>query len=240
MLLGPLPPRVPGGGRCSTRSRFTLETSAEVVARVTASCAGCDWGRTRPRGRRARRAAARRTLRAAPRPDARATGRRRTASCSVAAGSGRASRGLRVDRSTAERSARAAALPRRRRDGRRPHLRPRRAGVRAPRARADPPGAVRQRRALQRPAARSPGTKRRRDGDGRRLRYSVVFSNEDGGTPPDRLMATWGRLTDLEYVYGVELDADGRIAAARSTRAATTRSSPSPARARAASRSCTW
>jgi hypothetical protein len=45
---------------------------------------------------------------------------------------------------------------------------------------------------------------------GRRIRYSVVFSNEDGGTPPDRLMATWGRVTDIEYVYGVELDAVGR------------------------------
>jgi hypothetical protein len=47
---------------------------------------------------------------------------------------------------------------------------------------------------------------------GRRLRYSTVFSNEDGGTPPDRLLATWGRLTDLEYVYGVELESDGRVA----------------------------
>ncbi|HEU5322797.1 MAG TPA: hypothetical protein VFX28_18470, partial [Methylomirabilota bacterium] len=46
---------------------------------------------------------------------------------------------------------------------------------------------------------------------GRRLRYSVVFSHEDGGTPPDRLMATWGRVTDIEYVYGVELDAEGRV-----------------------------
>jgi hypothetical protein len=49
---------------------------------------------------------------------------------------------------------------------------------------------------------------------GRRLRYSVVFSNEDGGTPSDRLMATWGRLTDIEYVYGVELDAQGKPLAA--------------------------
>lgn len=46
---------------------------------------------------------------------------------------------------------------------------------------------------------------------GRRLRYSVIFSNEDGGTPPDRLMATWGRVTDIEYVYGVELDAQGQM-----------------------------
>lgn len=46
---------------------------------------------------------------------------------------------------------------------------------------------------------------------GTRIRYSVVFSNEDGGTPPDRLMATWGRLTDIEYVLGVELDAAGSV-----------------------------
>jgi hypothetical protein len=46
---------------------------------------------------------------------------------------------------------------------------------------------------------------------GERLRYSVVFSNEDGGTPSDRLMATWGRLTDIEYVYGVVVGADGRV-----------------------------
>lgn len=45
----------------------------------------------------------------------------------------------------------------------------------------------------------------------RELRYSVVFSHEDGGTPLDRLMATWGRATDVELVYVVELDATGRI-----------------------------
>jgi len=46
---------------------------------------------------------------------------------------------------------------------------------------------------------------------GRRLSYTVIFSNEDGGTPPDRLMATWGRVTDIELVYAVELDAAGAI-----------------------------
>ena len=50
---------------------------------------------------------------------------------------------------------------------------------------------------------------------GQRIRYSVVFSNEDGGTPADRLMATWGRLTDIEFVYGVELDAAGRVVSER-------------------------
>ncbi|HKB10569.1 MAG TPA: hypothetical protein VKD69_07940, partial [Vicinamibacterales bacterium] len=46
---------------------------------------------------------------------------------------------------------------------------------------------------------------------GRQFRYSVIFTNEDGGTATDRLMATWGRTTDIEYVYGVELDNAGRI-----------------------------
>jgi hypothetical protein len=40
---------------------------------------------------------------------------------------------------------------------------------------------------------------------GRQYRYSVIFSNEDGGTQTDRLMATWGRTTDIEFIYGVEL-----------------------------------
>jgi hypothetical protein len=46
---------------------------------------------------------------------------------------------------------------------------------------------------------------------GTRYRYSVIFSNEDGGTPADRLMATWGRTTDIEYLYSVEVDAAGAI-----------------------------
>ena len=49
---------------------------------------------------------------------------------------------------------------------------------------------------------------------GRELRYSIVFSHEDGGTPLDRLMATWGRATDIELVYAVQLEADGRVRAA--------------------------
>jgi hypothetical protein len=35
---------------------------------------------------------------------------------------------------------------------------------------------------------------------GRQYRYSVIFSIEDGGTQTDRLMATWGRTTDIEFV----------------------------------------
>jgi len=48
---------------------------------------------------------------------------------------------------------------------------------------------------------------------GRRFRYSVIFTNEDGGTETDRLMATWGRTTDIEFVYGVELDHAGQVLA---------------------------
>ena len=44
-----------------------------------------------------------------------------------------------------------------------------------------------------------------------RYRFSVIFTNEDGGTPTDRLMATWGRTTDVEYLYSVAVDASGAI-----------------------------
>ena len=40
-----------------------------------------------------------------------------------------------------------------------------------------------------------------REGDA--LVYTVVFSNEDGGTSTRALMARWGRTTDIEYVYRV-------------------------------------
>ncbi len=42
------------------------------------------------------------------------------------------------------------------------------------------------------------------------LQYSVVWSNEDGGTSPPALMARWGRTTDIEWIYQVEVDARGR------------------------------
>jgi hypothetical protein len=58
------------------------------------------------------------------------------------------------------------------------------------------------------PAAGGPSTSLRA---GKRYRYSVIFTNEDGGTPADRLMATWGRTTDIEYIYSVEVGDDGAI-----------------------------
>jgi hypothetical protein len=53
----------------------------------------------------------------------------------------------------------------------------------------------------------------RTNGDGW-LRYSVVFSNEDGGTPAVALMARWGRTTDIELIYEAELRG-GRVTQAR-------------------------
>lgn len=41
------------------------------------------------------------------------------------------------------------------------------------------------------------------------LQYTVVFTNEDGGTPTDRLMATWGRTTDIEFIYGLTEPSSG-------------------------------
>ena len=41
------------------------------------------------------------------------------------------------------------------------------------------------------------------------LQYTVIFSNEDGGTSTRGLMARWGRTTDIEFVYRVFLDASG-------------------------------
>ena len=43
------------------------------------------------------------------------------------------------------------------------------------------------------------------------LLYSVVFSNEDSGTPTDALMARWGRATDIEYIYRVTVGANRQV-----------------------------
>jgi hypothetical protein len=41
------------------------------------------------------------------------------------------------------------------------------------------------------------------------LVYSVIWSNEDGGTNTPSLLARWGRTTDIEWIYRVEVDAAG-------------------------------
>ena len=48
-------------------------------------------------------------------------------------------------------------------------------------------------------------------GDRTVIQYTVIFSNEDGGTSPEGLMARWGRLTDIEWCYRVELDERGQV-----------------------------
>jgi CheY-like chemotaxis protein len=50
---------------------------------------------------------------------------------------------------------------------------------------------------------------RGKDASGAYLEYTVIFSNEDGGTSTRDLMARWGRTTDIEYIYRVWLDANG-------------------------------
>jgi hypothetical protein len=51
-----------------------------------------------------------------------------------------------------------------------------------------------------------------RSSDGRTtLQYTVIWSNEDGGTNTPALMARWGRTTDIEWIYSVTLDAAGKI-----------------------------
>lgn len=50
-----------------------------------------------------------------------------------------------------------------------------------------------------------------RNGEVTAIRYSVIFTNEDGGTETNALMARWGRATDIEWVYEVKLDAQGKV-----------------------------
>ncbi len=42
------------------------------------------------------------------------------------------------------------------------------------------------------------------------IEYTMIFSNEDGGTPPVGLVHYWGRYTDIEWIYRVEFAADGK------------------------------
>jgi hypothetical protein len=43
------------------------------------------------------------------------------------------------------------------------------------------------------------------------IEYTLIWSNEDGGTDTPALMARWGRTTDVEWVYKVKLDPGARI-----------------------------
>ena len=44
-----------------------------------------------------------------------------------------------------------------------------------------------------------------------RIRYTTIFSNEDGGTQSKALMARWGRMVDTEWIYEMRVDKDGKI-----------------------------
>ncbi|MFY9555988.1 MAG: hypothetical protein WAV20_17690 [Blastocatellia bacterium] len=46
------------------------------------------------------------------------------------------------------------------------------------------------------------------------IRYSMIFTNEDGGTQTSALMARWGRTTDIEWIYEVQIDDQGKVQAA--------------------------
>ena len=50
-----------------------------------------------------------------------------------------------------------------------------------------------------------------RQGETTIYRYTVIFSNEDGGTQTSGLMARWGRTTDIEWVSEVHLDQRGNV-----------------------------
>ena len=43
------------------------------------------------------------------------------------------------------------------------------------------------------------------------LEYTVIWSNEDGGTNTPALMARWGRTTDIEWIYRVTLSPAGKV-----------------------------
>lgn len=43
------------------------------------------------------------------------------------------------------------------------------------------------------------------------ITYTIIMSNEDGGTPTELLYAKWGRTTDIEWIYEVTLDKNNKI-----------------------------
>ena len=43
------------------------------------------------------------------------------------------------------------------------------------------------------------------------IRYSIIFTNEDGGTQTAALMARWGRVTDIEWICEIKFDEQGKI-----------------------------
>lgn len=50
-----------------------------------------------------------------------------------------------------------------------------------------------------------------REGATSTIRYSIIFTNEDGGTQTAALMARWGRVTDIEWICEVKFDEQGKV-----------------------------
>jgi len=204
VLLVALALRAQAEGHPLLEHGFALDAPADVAATLTAACAGCDWG---TRGHEA----AALELRIDGRYSQHLFLTRGAQAAEYHVALGRLDRGLHqlivlFDAGRSGSEVRAAEV---------------KAVAIAPAVGGSPDGAA---------LARAPILHARPDTLGRfsdvpllmwyereptargvRTRYSVIFSNEDGGTPSDRLMATWGRLTDIEYVYGVELDGRGRV-----------------------------
>jgi hypothetical protein len=42
------------------------------------------------------------------------------------------------------------------------------------------------------------------------IEYTILYSNESGGTPPAGLLHVWGRYADIEWAYRVEFETDGK------------------------------
>jgi len=49
------------------------------------------------------------------------------------------------------------------------------------------------------------------EGQDKWIQYSMIWSNEDGGTNSINLMSRWGRTTDIEWIYWVKIDSGGNI-----------------------------
>jgi hypothetical protein len=49
------------------------------------------------------------------------------------------------------------------------------------------------------------------DGVNKWIVYSMIWSNEDGGTSSIDLMSRWGRTTDIEWIYRVKVDPGGNV-----------------------------
>jgi hypothetical protein len=201
LALAVLAPAAAADTRPLREERFELAGPAEVVATLRASCAGCDWGR---RGREAAALELRVDGRYSQhvlltRGDA--LGEYRVALGAL--GAGPHALAIAFDNAASAREIHGAAV----------------ASVAIEPATADADALAHAPILHARPNTLGRFSdvpllmwyERERTARGERLRYSVVFSNEDGGTPSDRLLATWGRLTDIEYVYGVERDTDGRV-----------------------------